>query len=195
MNIIFATHNKGKLKEACALLGQYDVKGAEEVGIFEDVVEDGKTMVANALKKARFVHKKTGEWSVADDSGICIEALDGAPGIFSARWAGEGASEEEIIAFTLEKMKDIPEGKRQAYFETAIVVISPKGKEWTFSGKIDGKVTTSSKGEMRKGLPYDIIFIPEGEARTFAEMEDSEKNAISHRSRALKQLKDFFENI
>jgi XTP/dITP diphosphohydrolase len=194
MDIVFATHNQGKLKEAKALLRQHKVIGAEEAGVFEDVVEDGKTMLENAFKKARFVHEKTGAWSVADDSGICIEALDGEPGIYSARWAGESATGEEIIAYTLEKMKDIPAGKRQAYFEATIAVISPEGEEQSFVGRIDGQVAESPKGVMRKSLPYDMIFIPTGDTRTFAQMSDDEKNSLSHRARALQQLKVFFEN-
>ena len=105
MRIIFATHNQGKIKEMRNILASLNVEiaSAEETGIFEDVEEDGKTFEENALKKARFIMEKTGEWAVADDSGLCIGALDGAPGIFSSRWAGESASGDVLVNFTLEK--------------------------------------------------------------------------------------------
>lgn len=195
MDIIFATHNQGKLKEAKHLLDNHNVKGAEEAGVFEDVVEDGATMTENAFKKARFVREKTGMWSVADDSGICIKALDGAPGVYSARWAGEGADDDDLINFTLEKMKDVSEGKRQAFFEAAAAVVSPEGKEWSFIGRIYGRLAREPRGKARKSLPYDKIFIPEGWTKTFAEMTDSEKNAISHRGKAFKELKHFFDTL
>lgn len=198
MKLIFATHNPGKVKEIKMMLAGLDVEvvGQEEVGVHEEVVEDRKTFEGNALKKARFVAVKTGQWAVADDSGICIDALDGAPGIHSARWAGEGASDEEIVCYTLEKMKNVPEDKRGAWFETAFVLLAPDGRQRTFYGKVDGSIATEPRGANRPKLPYDPIFIPDGGGgRTFAEMTDVEKNTISHRGRAFVQLKGFLKTI
>ena len=196
MRIIFATHNQGKVKEMQAILADLDMKivSAEEAGIFEDVIEDGETFEENAFKKANFIMKKSGEWAVADDSGLCIRALDGAPGIFTTRWAGENASGDELVNFTLEKMKNVPAENRNAYFESAIVLVSPEGKRWTFSGAIEGKITETPKGIAHPKLPYDVIFIPEGYRKTFAEMKNEEKNSISHRGLAFSKLKEFIKN-
>ncbi|HOX10923.1 MAG TPA: RdgB/HAM1 family non-canonical purine NTP pyrophosphatase [Candidatus Moranbacteria bacterium] len=196
MRIIFATHNQGKVREMQNILSGLDVEivSAEEAGIFEDVEEDGKTFEENALKKARFIMEKTGEWAVADDSGLCIAALDGAPGIFSSRWAGESSSGDELVNFTLEKMKNIPAENRSAYFESAIALVSPEGKHWTFAGTVDGKIVAISKGEAHPKLPYDVIFVPEGYEKTFAEMSQEEKNKISHRGLAFLKLKEFIES-
>ncbi len=193
MKIVFATHNPGKVQEMRDLLSDMsiEVMSADEAGVKEDVVEDGKTFEENARKKAQFVAKKTGMWAVADDSGVCIRALDGAPGVRSARWAGEGAGDEGIVRYTLAQLKDVPEGKRDAWFETALVLVSPDGKEQVFHGKMEGKITTESHGAPRTKLPYDAIFMPRGEKRTCAEMSLTEKNAISHRGRAFQELKKF----
>ena len=115
MKLVFATHNQGKLKEMRDLLSDLNIEvvSADEAGVYEDVIEDGTTFKANALKKARFVGEQTGEWAVADDSGICIDALDGEPGVYSARWAGDRAS---VIDHTLDKMKKVPTKNRGAHF-------------------------------------------------------------------------------
>lgn len=193
MKIVFATHNSGKLVEMRNLLDGFEVVSAEEAGVFDDVVEDGETFAENALKKARFVSQKTGEWAVADDSGICIAALDGRPGVYSARWAGENASDDEMINFTLNEMKDVDHDNRQAYFVSVAALVSPAGKEHVFEGRIDGKITTKPIGTPRKKLPYDLIFSPIGTDRTFAEMSDEEKNSLSHRGLAFQKLKKFLE--
>ena len=179
-----------------AILAGLNMKivSAEEVGIFEDVIEDGKTLEENSLKKANFIMKKSGEWAMADDTGLYIKELDGAPGVFTSRWAGENASGNELINFTLEKMKNIPAENRRAFFESAIVLVSPKGKYWTFTGTIEGKITETPRGTARPKLPYDVIFIPEGYEKTFAEMKNEEKNNISHRGLAFLKLKKFIES-
>ncbi len=193
MKLVFATNNLGKLKEMKAILEglKIDILSVKEVGVILDVVEDGLTFEENALKKARSIAEKSKEWTIADDSGICIEVLDNAPGVFSARWAGENASDEEIVRYTLGKIKDVPEEKRGAWFETAVVLVTPDEKYWVFKGKIEGRVAEISRGKPRSKLPYDLIFIPKGYDRTFAEMSDEEKNSLSHRGLALKQLKEF----
>lgn len=195
MKIIFATHNQGKVKEVRDILKDLDIEilSADEAGISEDVIEDGNTFEENALKKARFVNKKTKEWAMAEDSGICVKALGGAPGIYSARWAGENAPGEEWVRFLLEKMKDIPEGQRDAWFETSAILIDPDGKYWSFVGKVEGKITMEPRGVAHPRLPYDSVFIPDGYDKTFSEISDQEKNKLSHRGRAFRQLKDFIE--
>lgn len=194
--IIFATHNQGKVKEMKDILSglPVEVLSAEEAGISEDVVEDGKTFEENALKKARFIAEKTGDWAVADDSGLCIESLGGAPGVHSARWAGDREI-ANLVEYTLEKMKDIPAEKRDAYFESAAVLCAPDGRHWSFRGTVNGMIPFEARGKNRPKLPYDVIFIPEGYGKTFAEMSDGEKNSLSHRGAAFLQLKKCVEEI
>lgn len=195
MKLIFATHNVGKVKEMRALLEglPVEVVSADEAGVREDVLEDGVTFQENALKKARFMAEHTREWAVADDSGVCIGALDGKPGVHSARWAGEGAADEVIVDYTLTAMKHIPEGKREAWFASAVALVAPDGCEWTFVGKVDGRIATQPRGINRPKLPYDLIFIPDGHDRTFAEMSDAEKNSMSHRGLAFQKLRKFLQ--
>ena len=193
MKLVFATHNPGKVIEMQALLAGLDISvmSAEEAGVTEDVVEDQDTFIGNALKKARFVSEKTKEWSVADDSGLCIEALGNKPGVFSARWAGEGASSEKLVSHTLDEMRDVPLGKRQAWFESALTLVSPEGEHWIFEGRVNGSLPLEPRGNHRPKLPYDVIFIPDGYKKTFAEMSDMEKNCLSHRGLAFEKLKEF----
>jgi XTP/dITP diphosphohydrolase len=207
VKLIFATRNPGKIEEMRSLLAdaKVEVASAEEAGVMEDVVEDGKTFEENALKKARFVAQKTGQWAVADDSGVCIWALGCMPGVRTARWAGEGASDERLVSYTLEQMKDVPEGKRNAWFESAVALVSPDGpafagasagrQEWVFEGKVEGKIATEPRGVARKKLPYDFLFIPDGYEQTFGEMPEALKNRLSHRGRAFAKLKDFLKSL
>ncbi|KKT25137.1 MAG: Non-canonical purine NTP pyrophosphatase [Parcubacteria group bacterium GW2011_GWA2_43_9b] len=191
--LIFATHNTGKVKEMRSILSGLGVEvlSAEEAGIFEDVIEDGKTFEENALKKAKFIADKTGEWAVADDSGLCIEALDGAPGIHSARWAGGF----DLVEYTLAKMKDILDIKRSAYFKSVAALYASDGRHWFFRGVIRGRISLEASGVNRPKLPYDLIFIPDGYDRTFAGMSDIEKNSLSHRGLAFSQLKNFIADM
>jgi XTP/dITP diphosphohydrolase len=219
MKLIFATHNRGKIKEMRTILADLDfeILSAEEAGIAEDVVEDGKTFEENAVKKARFVAEKLnppqspfekggsegGFWAVADDSGICIKALGGAPGVHSARWLcfHSGCGEEgrskftdvDLVEFTLKKMNDVPQAERRAYFECAAALAAPWGKHWVFEGRVWGRISEEPRGISRPKLPYDLIFIPDGHDRTFAEMPDEEKNKISHRAIAFHRLRKFFK--
>jgi len=197
MKIIFASHNVGKIKEMRAMLADIGVTvlGAEEAGVHEEAVEDGATFEANALKKAYFVAERTGQWAVADDSGICIAALGGRPGVYSKRWAGEGAHDSRIVEYTLEQAKNIPEGERDAWFESAVALTAPDGRHWVFSGQVRGRLAVAPRGSSLPGLPYDVIFIPEGHEVTFGEMRFEEKNALSHRGRAFAQLKEFLKKL
>ena len=171
--LVLATHNTGKLAELRQMLADFgiEVLSAVEAGVIEDVVEDGETFEANALLKARFVAQACGLWCAADDSGICIDALDGKPGVHTARWAGEGASDEVLVSHTLEQMKEVSEQDRGAQFLCCAALVSPEGKGWTFEGSVEGSVSTEPRGVSRPNLPYDSLFIPEGYDKTFAEMD------------------------
>lgn len=194
MKLIFATHNEGKLREMKNILADLplEIISASEAGVLEEPVEDGATFTDNALIKAKYVSERVGEWVVADDSGLCVEALDGAPGVFSARWAGEGATGEDKANKVLKELGDLPVDRRGAYFESSLALVSPQGEHWIFSGRIDGKITFARQEVVaRPKLPYDAIFIPVGHEKTFGEMTDEEKNALSHRGQAFRDLKDF----
>ncbi|MFH1089327.1 MAG: RdgB/HAM1 family non-canonical purine NTP pyrophosphatase [Candidatus Uhrbacteria bacterium] len=192
MKLIFATHNPGKIKEMQELLSEtgIEVLSAEDAGVTEDPLEDGSTFEENALKKARFVCQKSGEWAVADDSGICLDALNGAPGIFTARWAGEG---NDLIDFTLAKIKDVPEENLGAHFSCCVALVSPDGQEHLFEGRADGRVIKERRGLAHPKLPYDQIFIPKDHEQTFAEMSAEEKHKLSHRGQAFARLKEFLK--
>ncbi len=197
MRLVFATHNPGKIPEMQAILSglPLEVCSADDAGVHEDVAEDGQTFAENALKKARFVAKHSGEWAVADDSGLCIAALDGKPGVYSARWAGENVTGDTLVAHTLAALKATPEGKRQAWFESCAALVAPDGREWTFGGKMSGTIPIAPRGTPRPKLPYDTIFVPDGYNRTFAEMSDSEKNSLSHRGKAFGELRNFLQQL
>lgn len=196
MRLIFATHNPGKLAEMKTILAglPFEIESASEAGVVDEVVEDGITFTENALKKAREIARQTNALSIADDSGICIDALNGAPGVFTARWAGEGASDDQLVVHTLEQMRSVPEGKRTAAFMCAAALVAPDGREWTFEGRVSGRLSTEPRGIARPKLPYDAIFIPEGDERTFAQMPVEEKHAMSHRGRAMRKVKAFLES-
>jgi non-canonical purine NTP pyrophosphatase (RdgB/HAM1 family) len=188
--LIAATQNPGKLQELLALLSTLgiSVQSAKDAGVTEDVVEDADTFEGNALKKARFVAKVTGKPALADDSGIEIDALDGRPGVLTARWAGEDGSDENLIRHTLAQLEGVPEGERTATFVTVAALVLPNGEEHTFRGEVKGRIPLEPIGVNRPKLPYDLIFAPEGHDRTFAQMSDEEKNAMSHRARALEKF-------
>lgn len=195
MKLIFATHNEGKIREMKKILAglNLEILSAKEAGVMEEPVEDGATFADNALIKAKYVFERTKEWTVADDSGLCVEALNGAPGLVSARWAGESATGEEKADKIINELRDLPVEKRGAYFETALVAINPDGERINFSARIYGKIIKERRGDMHHyRLPYDAIFIPDGWDKTFAEVTDEEKNAVSQRGQAFRELKDYF---
>jgi len=158
------------------------------VGGMPEVVEDQETFSGNALKKARALAALLPEdgLALADDSGICVDALDGAPGVFSARYAGEGASDEENLAKLLNEMDGVPEGNRGARFVCVLAVVSPQGEERAFEGQIEGVILRERRGE--GGFGYDPVFRPVGRKRTTAEMSRSEKAVISHRGIAMRRF-------
>ena len=188
--IVFATNNAHKLSEVKAVLGDgYELVTLREVGITEDIPETGATLDENASIKARYVYERTGLDCFADDTGLEVEALGGAPGVHSARYATDG---HDFAANNRLLLKNL-EGKtnRQARFRTVIALILG-GKEHLFEGIVEGVIDTKENGT--EGFGYDPLFLPEGSSRSFAEMTAEEKNAISHRGRAVRKLVDFLVN-
>lgn len=187
MKICFATNNRKKIEEVKAALGpEYELVSLQEIGCFEELPETGDTLDHNAFQKARYVKEHFGVDCFADDTGLEVEALEGAPGVYSGRFAGEPRSDERNIDLLLEKM----EGKtnRKARFRTVIALIL-EGKEYQFEGIAEGEILHRRVGE--KGFGYDPVFRSTGFDRTFAELSLEEKNEISHRGKAIKALADF----
>lgn len=191
MKICFATNNKKKIEEVKAAIGpEFELVSLEEIGCFEELPETGDTLDHNAFQKARYVKTHFGVDCFADDTGLEVEALEGAPGVYSGRFAGEPRSDERNIDLLLEKM----EGKtnRKAQFRTVIALIL-EGKEYQFEGIAEGEILYQRVGE--KGFGYDPVFKPTGFERTFAELSLEEKNEISHRGKAVKSLIEFLNHI
>ena len=179
---VAATRNPHKLRELQRLLDGVELRAAPE-GV--DPVEDGATFVDNALIKARAVHAATGLPALADDSGIEVDALDGQPGVWSARFAGEGASDEENLCRLLESIEGVEEARRTARYHCVVVLLD--GDRVTVGeGKLEGRLVSTPRGA--GGFGYDPAFVPEGETRTVGEMTAEEKDAISHRARAVRDL-------
>ncbi|HOQ38236.1 MAG TPA: XTP/dITP diphosphatase [Acetivibrio sp.] len=185
---VIASKNKGKIKEIEEILKglPFEVVSMEEVGITEDIEEDGNTFEENALIKARRVHAVSGEMVMADDSGLEVDFLNGAPGIFSSRFAGEGASDKDRNDKLLSILEGVPFEQRKARFVCVIAVILPGGEEFTVRGTFEGYIDFEPKGD--NGFGYDpLFFVPEYNM-TSAQMEPSKKHEISHRGKALKLM-------
>ena len=189
MKLLLATKNRGKIKEIIRLLkGQrVEVLTLDDFPGISLPKEDRSTFKGNALKKARFVAGETGLAAISDDSGLCVDALGGRPGVLSARYAGDNATDEENLAKLLLEMKDVPEGKRTASFVCVIALVLPSGKEKTFEGRLEGVIAAKPKG--RGGFGYDPVFFLPGKNKTLAELKPEEKNLLSHRGAALKRFK------
>ena len=182
MKIIAATKNKNKLREFGEILRGFEIISQEDAGIDIDVEETGATFEENSLLKAQAIYDATGIAAVADDSGLCVDALGGEPGIYSARYGGEGLTDPERVQILLKNMENIPEGKRTARFVSVITMVDEKGI-LTARGECEGKITDAPKGE--NGFGYDPVFYVEQYKKTMAEISSEEKNAISHRGKAL----------
>ncbi len=181
--ILFATHNQHKKEEIQQILGdEFWVKSLSDYDLNEEIVEDGDSFEANALIKAKYCFEKTGIPSVGDDSGLVVEALDGRPGIYSARYAGDHDFQKNIEK-VLEEMQG--ETNRKAYFITVLCFYDENGAQY-FEGKVYGNLLKENKGH--QGFGYDPIFVPNNHAITFAEMDAEDKNAISHRKNALEKF-------
>lgn len=189
MELVFATNNKHKIREISDLLDKnFNILGLADVNITGDIPEDADTLEENALFKARFVHERTGKNVFADDTGLEVDALGGAPGVYSARYAGEGRSFDDNITKLLGEMANAD--NRNARFRTVIALILD-GKEHLFEGKVEGVITRERWGN--GGFGYDPVFLAEGHELTFAEIPLSEKNLISHRARAMRKLLAFLK--
>jgi XTP/dITP diphosphohydrolase len=171
--------------EDAGALGPLRIVAAGDLGVAPPV-EDGLTFTANALLKARNAARATGLPAVADDSGLCVAALGGAPGVFSARWAGGHGDDAANLALLLDQLRDVPDGGRAAWFECAAALALPDGREVVERGKMAGRLARAPRGE--GGFGYDPILIPDGFDVTSAELSPEQKNAISHRGRALRAL-------
>lgn len=188
--IVFATNNPHKLEEARAILANsVKVLSLSDIGCHDDIPETAETLEGNALIKARWVKDKYGYDCFADDTGLMVEALNGAPGVYSARFAGEHCSPADNIVLLLEKLKG--ETNRKARFVTVVALIQGE-KEYLFEGEIKGRIAEENCG--KSGFGYDPVFIPENSELSFAEMLPEEKNAISHRGRAMKKLASFLDS-
>lgn len=187
MKLYFATNNIHKLKEVQEVVGDsFQIESMRSLGINEDIPEDQLTLQGNALQKARFLYDRTGESCFADDTGLEVDALNGAPGVYSARYAGEAKNSLDNMAQLLKNMSGIQ--NRKARFRTVIALILD-GKEYLFEGIVNGTIAEEPRGTA--GFGYDPLFVPDGYSTTFAEMDSEAKNAISHRGRAVEKLAAF----
>lgn len=191
MKIVFATNNAHKLDEVRQVVGdKFTLVSLRECGIVEDIPENEPTLEGNALAKARYIYERTGADCFADDTGLEVDALGGEPGIRSARYATDGHDDEANKRLLLERLQGVE--NRAAQFRTAVALIMG-GKEYLFEGIVRGQIATEQHGE--GGFGYDPLFVPEGYDRTFAQMSAEEKNAISHRGRAVRKLAEFLQNL
>lgn len=200
MDIILASRNKKKIKELKKIIEEgivsqedtpVNILTPDDFPQCEEVEEDGETFEANAIKKAVYVAKCSGLTAIADDSGIEVDALNGAPGVYSARYAGEDSDDMANNRKLLDEMKDVPDENRTARFACCIA-LAHSDEVKTFMGHVEGKIGRENRGE--NGFGYDPLFFPEGHDRTFAEMTDDEKHSMSHRGRALGKLQEYLKD-
>jgi XTP/dITP diphosphohydrolase len=193
--LVVATRNRGKLKEIGAFLSGVveRVACAADFEFFPETIEDGETFELNALKKAREAMQYTGLPALADDSGLVVEALDGRPGVYSARFAGEGADDAANNHRLLEELDGIPFELRRAAFVCTMAFVTPEGLEQLFFGRVGGFILTEERGS--GGFGYDPFFLVDGFGRSMAELAVDEKNRISHRGQALQSFREYLCNI
>lgn len=191
--LVLATTNKGKTREIQRLLEGFplDIKNLSDFGPIPEVIEDGETFDDNAYKKAAFTARILGYPAMADDSGLCVEALDGAPGVYSARYAGENATDADNVAKMLAELKD--QENRNAAFKCVISIAVPTGAALTYEGECKGVLTKEACGE--NGFGYDPLFFFPELNKTFAQLTLEEKGRVSHRGKALKQVSEEMDKI
>lgn len=191
--LIFATGNQGKMREIREILGDCipEILSMKEAGIEADIVEDGKTFEENALIKARAVSKAGNIMAMADDSGLVVDCMDGAPGIYSARFMGEDTSYDIKNNYIIEQAMKVPPEERTARFVCAIACVMPDGREWVVRGTVEGVINDRQAGE--NGFGYDPIFLVPELGVTTAQLPPEEKNAISHRGRALRAMRSLLK--
>lgn len=191
MKIIFATNNAHKLAEVQAVLGDaFTLLTPRECGVTEEIPEEQPTLEGNASQKARYLYRRTGLDCFADDTGLEVEALDGAPGVHSARYATDGHDFAANNRLLLRNLEGAP--NRRARFRTVVALLLG-GEEHRFEGIVEGRITEQELGE--EGFGYDPLFMPDGCDRTFAQMTTKEKNALSHRARAVRKLAEYLHSI
>ena len=191
MKLVFAINNKHKLQEVRDIIGSgVEILSLADINCNEDIPETADTLDGNALIKARYIYEKYNVNCFADDTGLEVDALDGAPGVYSARYAGDGHDSEANMRKLLENLTG--KNNRNAQFRTVIALIID-GEEKLFNGIVKGTITEEKRGD--SGFGYDPIFVPEGYSESFAQMDSSTKNSISHRYRATKQLSDYLEAL
>lgn len=183
MKIIAATKNKNKLREFGEILKGFEIISQEEAGVDIDVEETGTTFEENSYLKAKAIYDITGITTIADDSGLCVDALNGEPGVYSARYGGEGYDDKGRVQLLLENMKDVPNEERTARFVCVITLVGDEGV-LTARGECEGRIDYEPKGE--NGFGYDPVFYVDRFEKTLAEVTPEEKNSISHRGKALK---------
>ncbi|MDR7255828.1 XTP/dITP diphosphohydrolase [Nocardioides sp. BE266] len=193
MRIFLASANAKKITEMQRILAEHvpdiEVLGINDVDGYVEPVEDQPTFEGNALLKARAGVAATGLPSIADDSGLCVDALNGMPGVLSARWSGQPKSDERNNALLLDQLHDVPDERRSAYFTCAIAWVQPDGREQVVEGRMDGRIIREVRGS--GGFGYDVVFVAvehDAEGLTSAELDPAEKDRISHRGRALREL-------
>jgi XTP/dITP diphosphohydrolase len=191
--MVLATRNEGKVKELRRVLSDFDIdlRSLNDFGPIPEAVEDGETFDENAYKKAIFTAKILGLPAISDDSGLVVEALDGAPGVYSARYAGEDATDEDNVKKLLKEMTG--QSDRRAAFHCVISIAVPSGPALTYEGRCEGTITTEPVGS--NGFGYDPVFFSPELGKTFAESTIEEKNKISHRGRALSEIAAEFDKI
>ncbi len=188
--IILATRNKGKISEMQSLMKDFgiEVLSLADVPDLPEVEEDGETFLENSLKKAREISTATGLMALADDSGLVVDALGGAPGVRSARYSGEDATDEKNNRKLLDEMKEIPDDQRQARFQCVMVLYHPDGEWISAEGSCEGVIAREPSGS--EGFGYDPVFFVPSHGKTMAHLSRDEKNAISHRGNALRKLRE-----
>ena len=198
--VVLATRNAAKLRELARILGAEDSGGAhirlaglDEFPGAPDVPETGATFEENALLKARAIASYTGLPAVADDSGLCVDALNGMPGVLSARWAGRHGDDKANLELVLAQVADVPDARLGAQFVCAAALVGPGPREWVVTGRVEGRLIRVRRGS--SGFGYDPIFLPDGFGQTTAEMTAEAKDAISHRGRAFRALTPFITGM
>ncbi len=190
--LVFASNNAHKLSEIRALLGdRIEVVSLSDLQCHDEIPETADTLEGNALIKARYVWEHFGLYCFADDTGLEVEALGGAPGVYSARFAGEHATFEDNVSLLLERLSGVAEPRR-ARFRTVIALIDEYGTHF-FEGSVDGDITLERSGD--HGFGYDPVFRPEGQEETFAQLTEQEKNSMSHRGRAVQKLVNYLRAL
>ncbi|MEZ5278563.1 MAG: RdgB/HAM1 family non-canonical purine NTP pyrophosphatase [Opitutaceae bacterium] len=195
MKLFLASGNRHKLGEVAAILRDagltVDLNGADAIGGMPDVDEDAGSFAGNARKKARALADRVpaGSWVLADDSGLCVDFLKGAPGVISSRFAGPDASDCDNTRLLLERLSGIPEAERSAHFRCVLILLGPDGEEALFDGRCHGRIAAEPSGY--GGFGYDPVFVPDGHSVSFAELDADAKNRISHRAVALAQMVDW----